>query len=312
MAAHGTPAPLAMQVEHLSFSYTQVASDVTTRVLDNVDLNLAPGSRCILVGANGAGKSTLLQILAGKKMTRSGAKVLGQDVFFNTPSGVTYLGTEWASNPVVRSDLVVSHFLDSVGGYRHRDRRDRLLDILDVDLDWHMHEISDGERRRVQIVSGLMAPWDLLLLDEVTVDLDVLVRSRLLNFLIEETETRQATILYATHIFDGLDSFPTHLCHLQLGSTLPPSPLAWPVVFPQDDRTATVPGVPMGVREKMEDPERPGSKLLELALAWLTQDKQVRIDKEIAIGGRRKRGAKDHQDIPTDSETFYRKYDYGS
>lgn len=40
-----------------------------------------------------------------------------------------------AMNPVVRSDIVVSHFLDSVGGYRHKERRDFLLDILDVDLD---------------------------------------------------------------------------------------------------------------------------------------------------------------------------------
>ena len=31
-----------------------------------------------------------------------------------------------------------------------------------------MHEVSDGERRRVQIVSGLMAPWEMLLLDEVS------------------------------------------------------------------------------------------------------------------------------------------------
>jgi CCR4-NOT complex subunit CAF16 len=50
--------------------------------------------------------------------------------------GVVYLGTEWSSNPVVRSDIVVSDFLDSVGGYRHKARRDRLLNILDVDLDW--------------------------------------------------------------------------------------------------------------------------------------------------------------------------------
>lgn len=65
-----------------------------------------------------------------------------------------------------------------------------------------MHAISDGERRRVQLTMGLMQPWDLLLLDEVcmfifrsvlanglislvqvTVNLDVLVRSNLLNFL---------------------------------------------------------------------------------------------------------------------------------
>ena len=71
-------------------------------------------------------------------------------------------------NPVVRGDIVVEHFLDSVGGYRHKERRDRLLDILDVDLDWHMHAISDGERRRVQLCMGLMQSWDVLLLDEVT------------------------------------------------------------------------------------------------------------------------------------------------
>ena len=68
-------------------------------------------------------------------------------------------------NPVVRRDIVVSNFLDSVGGYRYKERRDRLLDIL---MDWHMHEISDGERQRVQLCFGLMVPWVVLLLDEVS------------------------------------------------------------------------------------------------------------------------------------------------
>lgn len=58
-----------------------------------------------------------------------------------------------------------------------------------------MHQISDGERRRVQLCMGLMTSWDVLLLDEVTVDLDVLVRADLLEFLIEESETRGATIV---------------------------------------------------------------------------------------------------------------------
>ena len=72
-----------------------------------------------------------------------------------------------AMNPVVRSDITVSTFLDSVGGYRYKDRRDKLLDLLDIDLDWHMHHISDGERRRVQLCFGLMVPYTVLLLDEV-------------------------------------------------------------------------------------------------------------------------------------------------
>jgi ABC-type uncharacterized transport system ATPase subunit len=64
-----------------------------------------------------------------------------------------------------------------------------------------MHQISDGERRRVQLCMGLMGQWDVLLLDEVTVDLDVLVRSELLAFLIKESEERGATIVCESHDF---------------------------------------------------------------------------------------------------------------
>lgn len=300
---------LAIGVNDLDFAYAQLHGVAPRPVLHDVTLNLPKGSRCLLVGSNGAGKSTLLQILAGKRLTRSNAQVLGQDVFFQTPPGVTYLGTEWAANPVVRSDLEVAHFLDSIGGYRYKERRDRLLDILDVDLEWHMHEVSDGERRRVQIVSGLMAPWDVLLLDEVTVDLDVLVRSRLLDFLVEETRERNATILYATHIFDGLDSFPTHLCHLQLGTTLPPSPLEWPLNL--ENQAGAGEAVPAEVRRRMEDPNRTGSKLLEVALHWLVEDKRKRIEIEVAQGGKEKRGAR-AQGEPSNSEDFYKKYDYSA
>jgi len=236
----------------------------------------------LLVGANGAGKSTLLRILAGKRLVKTrSCKIHGQDVFMSSPGGVVYLGTEWAANPVVRSDIVVSHFLDSVGGYRHKERRDRLLRILDVDLDWHMHQISDGERRRVQLCMGLMGEWNVLLLDEVTVDLDVLVRADLVNFLVEESKTRGATIVYATHIFDGLYTFPTHICHMQVGKT--PSPLlAWP-----------------------PKPDDPAQDLFHLALEWLKEDRELRRIKERQAG--RERGPREET---KDAKTFFEKYDY--
>lgn len=84
--------------------------------LSNINISLPKGSRTLLIGANGgvhsisvidvsvyhprssAGKSTLLQILAGKRLVISEeARILikGCDVFRNSPSGVTYLGTEW-------------------------------------------------------------------------------------------------------------------------------------------------------------------------------------------------------------------------
>lgn len=80
-----------------------------------------------------------------------------------------------------------------------------------------MHAVSDGERRRVQLAMGLIRPWNVLLLDEITVDLDLLSRNRFLMWLREETMRRGATIVYATHILDNLVGWPTHLCHMHLG-----------------------------------------------------------------------------------------------
>ena len=58
-----------------------------------------------------------------------------------------------------------------------------------------MHQVSDGQRRRVQIFIGLIRPFKILLLDEVTVSLDVVVRVDLMNWLKKESDTRGATIV---------------------------------------------------------------------------------------------------------------------
>ncbi|KAK0519211.1 CCR4-NOT regulatory complex component [Tilletia horrida] len=309
-------AALAVDVPHLNFAFDPNAP----LTLLDCNLQLPRGSRCLLIGANGAGKSTLLRIMAGKRLaSQANIRVFGRDVFRDAPRGVTYLGTEWAMNPVVRSDIVVSHFLDSVGGYRHKERRDRLLDILDVDLDWRMHAISDGERRRVQLCMGLMEPWDLLLLDEVTVDLDVQVRADLLNFLAEETIQRKATIIYATHIFDGLQGFPTHVVHMRLGTTVNPKPLVWP---PNESNAHEYPSLHTGADGSNDVIERDLSPLLTVALAWLREDRKIRQEKEKeeasaaakdahALSRLRKRGARVGEET-TDSEAFFSKYDYGA
>ncbi|EPQ59217.1 P-loop containing nucleoside triphosphate hydrolase protein [Gloeophyllum trabeum ATCC 11539] len=284
----------AISVKNLTYSHKPGISPSLT----DIDLDLPPGSRTILIGANGAGKSTLLQILAGKRLVSApGAdiRVQGKDVFREYLHGVTFLGTEWAMNPVVRGDIVVASFLDSVGGWRYKERRDELLDILDVDLDWHMHQISDGERRRVQLVMGLMQPWDVLLLDEVTVDLDVLVRDDLLSFLQADSEKRNATIIYATHIYDGLNNFPTHIAHMRFGKMVTP-PTSWP---PSASDAHAV-----DITSKLG----PNPLLYHTALQWLKEDREHR--RELEAQGRKTRGARRNETVPSDSETFYRKYDY--
>jgi len=141
----------------------------------------------------------------------------GIDPFASQVAGVTYLGLEWVLNPIVRTDIAVPELLRSVGGDHYPSRRDELVRILDVDLSWRLHAVSDGERRRVQLCMGLLRPWTVLLLDEITVDLDLLSRHEFLSFLKRETEERSCSIVYATHILDNLAAWPTHLVHMSQG-----------------------------------------------------------------------------------------------
>ncbi|KAK5738957.1 CCR4-NOT regulatory complex component [Elasticomyces elasticus] len=202
-----------INVKNLTFTFP----DSTTGLTD-IALDLPAGSRTLLIGANGAGKTTLLRLLAGKRMAPPNTIALcGVDPFDSQVAGVTYLGLEWVLNPIVRTDIAVPELLKSVGGDHYPARRDELVDILDVDLTWRLHAVSDGERRRVQLCMGLLRPWTVLLLDEITVDLDLLSRHNFLSFLKRETEARSCTIVYATHILDNLAAWPTHLAHMSQG-----------------------------------------------------------------------------------------------
>src|SRR2546423_1258855 len=206
------PSP-SISVKGLSYTFPD-----HTLGLQNVNLSLPAGSRTLLIGANGAGKTTLLRLLSGKRLApTSTISIGGVDPFSASLEGVTYLGLEWVLNPIVRTDIDVPTLLASVGGNHFPTRRDELVRILDIDLRWRMHAVSDGERRRVQLAMGQVRPWTVLLLDEITVDLDLLSRRNFLEWLKSETEGRECTVVYATHILDNLAGWPSHLVHMHLG-----------------------------------------------------------------------------------------------
>ncbi|KAL4989041.1 P-loop containing nucleoside triphosphate hydrolase protein [Aspergillus falconensis] len=241
-----------IQVQNLSYKFPDGSSGLT-----DVSLDLPAGSRTLLIGANGAGKTTLLRLLSGKRLAPSNTILIAnKDPFKEGLEGVTYLGVEWVLNSIVRTDIDVPTLLASVGGNAYPERRDELVEILDIDLRWRMHAVSDGERRRVQLAMGLLRPWQVLLLDEITVDLDLLSRSNFLSFLKRETETRPCTIVYATHILDNLSHWPTHLVHMHLGNVR-----QWGAIE----------------KFKEEAPETSeNSQLGEIVLKWLKEDLQAR------------------------------------
>ncbi|KAH0592488.1 hypothetical protein MHUMG1_09759 [Metarhizium humberi] len=249
------PSPPRIQVNNLSYTFPDYSTGVR-----NITLDLPPRSRTLLIGANGAGKTTLLRLLAGKRLAPSNTiAICGVDPFKDSLEGVTYLGLEWVLNPIVRSDISVPELLRSVGGDAFPQRRDELVALLDIDTAWRMHAVSDGERRRVQLAMGLVRPWTVLLLDEITVDLDVLSRADFLAWLRRETESRDCTIVYATHILDNLAGWPTHLVHMHLGA-----------VREWDEADTMLRSIDGTVGRSGN------SRLGELVLAWLKDDLRAR------------------------------------
>lgn len=158
-------------------------------------------------GPNGAGKTTLLKILGGKHMvSESALKVMGQPPFhatqLTTSGALSYIGGNWERDVAfagyavpLQGDIPAGQMLASVPDVDPA-RRQRLIDVLDINPQWRMHHVSDGQRRRVQLAMGLLREFKVLLLDEITVDLDVLGRADLMAFLVEETTQRNATIIY--------------------------------------------------------------------------------------------------------------------
>ncbi|CAL1146180.1 unnamed protein product [Cladocopium goreaui] len=193
------------------------------------ELTLPASCRCLLLGLNGSGKSTLLNIIAGRRMAKAKIlEVLGHQPFQDRALDreLCILSSEWKRQvSQMRGQLTFKDLADAALAELQQDGFDamllakrmlRLVQMLGVEPTKSLGLLSDGGLRRVQLVLKLLKPAKLLLVDEVTADLDVLARDALLKFLKEESEAG-CTVVYCTHILDGLQGWATHLLHLSAG-----------------------------------------------------------------------------------------------
>jgi CCR4-NOT complex subunit CAF16 len=213
-------------VKNLTFSYNKGQPNI-------VGLNciIQPNSKVLLVGANGAGKSTLLRMLNGQIWT--GMEYDEFDINGNSKpndqaNGVTYLGGTWKRQSTgfegvcpYTMDCAASEMF-VVWQQTNKERRDELVRVLGIDLNWRMHECSDGQRKKVRIMIKLLKPFQVCFIDEFAADLDILARSRFFDYLARECEERGAAVIYATHIFDQADSWASHIAFMQLDKILSP------------------------------------------------------------------------------------------
>jgi oligopeptide/dipeptide ABC transporter ATP-binding protein len=222
--AAAPPLPV-LEIRDFSISFATEAGDV--RAVRHVDLSLAPGEIVGLAGESGSGKSTLA--LGACRLLRPPAIITGGSVMYRgrrvAPEGVEILdltahelrALRWreiaivfqsamnALNPVLRvqeqlGDVIDAHL--TLDREQKHERLDSLLDMVGIPrarLRSYPHELSGGMRQRIMIAMALATEPEVVIMDEPTTALDVVVQREILAEISELQKELKFAVLFITH-----------------------------------------------------------------------------------------------------------------
>ena len=190
-------------IEHLTKSYTE------RLLFEDTEFSIQEGEKIGLIGINGTGKSTLLKIVAGMETLDLGTMAHSRNL------DIRYL----PQNPgFVAEDTIMESILRDNEGHPHlwdmeSQAKAMLTKVGIYDLLQKVETLSGGQRKRVALVSVLMADTDLLVLDEPTNHLD----SQMADWLEEHLGKFRGAILMVTHDRYFLDSVSNRIVELDKG-----------------------------------------------------------------------------------------------
>ncbi|NWJ46808.1 MAG: ATP-binding cassette domain-containing protein [Chloroflexi bacterium] len=179
------------------------------------DLNfkIEEGEIVAFLGPNGAGKTTTLKMLSGLLHPTSGeAQVLGyrpwkrEYAFLKQVSLVMGQRNQlWWDLPAIES-FNLQRDIYEVPNEAYRKRLDELVELLDLSkiLNTAVRKLSLGERMKCEMVAALLHRPKVLLLDEPTIGLDVVMQKKIRNFIKDYNREHGATILLTSHYMEDV------------------------------------------------------------------------------------------------------------
>ncbi|MEO8083994.1 MAG: heme ABC exporter ATP-binding protein CcmA [Ardenticatenales bacterium] len=173
------------------------------RVLDGVDLALAPGERVALRGANGAGKTTLLRIVAGLLRPQRGtvARGIGRDgAPRDVGARIAFVGQSPQAYPELTAFENLRLFARLYGLDDPAAAATAALAAFDLADRPRLRarQLSRGQQQRLALARAFMAEPDLMVLDEPWTALDAAGGDRL-DAAIRAASARGAAVLFAVH-----------------------------------------------------------------------------------------------------------------
>ncbi|MBX8494512.1 ABC transporter ATP-binding protein [Pseudomonas cichorii] len=182
-------------------------------VLEGLNLDVAEGEFCTLVGASGCGKSTFLRLLLGQEIPSRGAITLDGKALANEPDpsrGVVFQRysvfphLSVLDNVALGLELPNAPWLGRLFGQAKRDAREQAAVLLHKvglghALDKYPTQLSGGMQQRLAIAQALIMKPRVLLLDEPFGALDPGIRKDMHNLLLELWQETKLTVFMVTH-----------------------------------------------------------------------------------------------------------------
>lgn len=190
--------------------------------IKGVNLHVEEGEIFGFIGPNGSGKSTTIRLLLSLIYPTWGeAKLFGKDAIKYGPEvrkDIGYLPSEI----FYYDKMKVMDLLNYSASFYDKDctkRIKELSDIMELDLNRRIEDLSYGNKKKVGIVQGLLHEPKLIILDEPTGGLDPLMQQKFFNIIKEENK-KGATVFFSSHILGEVQELCNRVAIIKDGSII--------------------------------------------------------------------------------------------
>jgi putative ABC transport system ATP-binding protein len=198
-----------IRIEHLSKSYR--TGEVTTPVIEGLDLTIGEGEFVAIVGPSGSGKSTLLNLIGcldrpdGGSVTIDGTEISSLSGRAASRFRAEHLGFIFQDFNLIESFSVYENVefpLSVILGERNtRKKVEQLLDAIGMrdQIDKYPDQLSGGQKQRVAIARALVVRPRIILADEPTANLDSVSARKVVGLMQQMQEEFGTTFIFSTH-----------------------------------------------------------------------------------------------------------------
>ncbi|MGE7614320.1 ABC transporter ATP-binding protein [Paenibacillus sp. FSL F4-0243] len=194
-------APPALEVSGISKSFTHRRRE--TNVLNNVSLKVEQQEFVSIVGPSGCGKSTLFHMIGGLVKPDAGTIRMSGKVVTGQRGEISYMPQQPALFPwrtIEDNVLLAGEIKGALQDGAREEARQWLAKVgLNGFEQAYPHMLSGGMQQRAAFLRALLAPQELMLLDEPFSALDALTRSEMQRWLLELWEENRRSVLFITH-----------------------------------------------------------------------------------------------------------------